>query len=333
MIATESLFDAWSEFRKGKTKRQDVQEYERHLEKSIFRLHRALKAKEYRHSSYRSFYIHDPKTRHIRKACVRDRLVHQAVYTVLMQIFECRFIHNLYSSRLGKGTHRGVGALRKASLSVSKNNSGPCWALKCDVRKFYDSVDHEILLTLLSRTIKDADAMWLFKEVVDSFHHESTPGKGLPIGNLTSQIFTNIYLNEFDQFVKHELRVKHYIRFADDFLLLSHRKRELEDLLPKLKSFLGDKLQLELHPRKVIIRPLHQGIDFLGYVTFPNHRLLRTTTKKRMCRKLNKRLSQFFEDERTEESLNQSLQSYLGVLSHADTHKLQEEIKNAFCWR
>ncbi len=333
MVSAESLFTAWVEFRRGKTGRRDVQEYGRHVEKNIFRLHRELAANKYKHSSYTSFFIHDPKVRHIRKACVRDRLVHQAAYTILMQIFEPRFIHDLYSSRVGKGTHKGVNALRTLCRKVSKNNTRPCWALKCDVRKFYDTVDHGVLLEILDRSIKDPDAIGLLKEIVESFHVEGTPGKGMPIGNLTSQVFTNIYLNEFDQFVKHGLRVKHYIRFADDFVLLSPSKRALEELLPKLKDYLRGKLRLELHPKKITLRPLHQGIDFLGYVNLPHHRVLRTTTKRRMLRKLSERHSEFFERRVTEESLNQSLQSYLGVLSHANTYELKKEIQNRFCWR
>lgn len=333
MTAVESLFDSWRLFKIGKSQRRDVQEFGRHVEKNIFRLHRELIAKKYKHSTYTSFFIQDPKVRHIRKACVRDRLVHQAAYTVLVKIFEPKLIHHLYSSRLRKGTHRAVNALRAATLKISRNYTRQCWALKCDVRRFYDTVDHQILLGILKRTIRDNDALWLFQEIIESFHVEETPGKGLPIGNLTSQVFTSIYLNEFDQFVKHGLRVKHYIRFADDFLLLSHRKKDLEELLPKLKSFLWDRLRLELHPDKVSLRPLHQGIDFLGYVTLPYHRVLRTKTRRRMKRKLSERLKQYQGGAIPEHSMNQSLQSYLGMLSHADTYELEQETKNVFCWR
>ena len=333
IVSTEALFNAWAEFRKGKRNRRDVQGYERNLERNIFRLHRELKAKAYRHGAYGSFFIHDPKLRHIRKAYVRDRLVHQAVYTVLMRIFEPRFIHDLYSSRIGKGTHRGVEALRRAARKVSRNNTRPAWALKCDVRKFYDSVDHEVLIGLLRVTIHDPDALWLCEEIIRQFNHEGTPGKGVPIGNLTSQIFTNIYLNELDQFVKRDLRSKYYIRFADDFLLLSHRRTDLEDLLPKIRAFLTEELCLELHPKKVSFRPLHQGIDFLGYVTLPHHRVLRTTTRRRMFRKLSARVGEYFEGAITTESMNQTLQSYLGILSHADTYELQQRVRNEFCWR
>jgi retron-type reverse transcriptase len=333
MTSAESLFAAWFEFRKGKTSRKDVQEFGRHAERNIFRLQRDLASEKYQHGEYASFFIHDPKLRHIRKACVRDRLVHQTFYTTLRQIYEPRFIDTVYSSRLEKGTHRAVEALRRATWKVSRNFTRECWGLKCDVKRFYDSVDHQILFDLLGKTIKDERALRLLKNVISSFHIDGQEGKGTPIGNLTSQIFTNIYLNEFDQFVKHKLKVKYYLRFADDCLFLSHNKIELQNLLPEVESFLQEYLKLSLHPDKIILRPLSQGIDFLGYVTLPHHSVLRTTTKRRMFRKLSLKHGEFYNGKITSESLNQSLQSYLGMLSHADTHELTQKLKNQFCWK
>lgn len=333
MTSVERLFNSWRLFRQGKAQRSDVQEFERNLEKNIFQLHRDLRSKTYKHASYNSFYIQDPKVRHIRKACVRDRLVHQAVYSILEEIFEPKLIHDLYSARVGKGTHAGVNALVRMARKVSKNNTKPCWALKCDVRKFYDSVDHECLLKLLHKTVKDESSLCLIETIIRSFHCEGSPGKGLPIGNLTSQIFTNIYLDELDQFIKHELGTKHYVRFADDFVLLSGRKKYLEELLPKIRGFLTEGLKLELHPNKISLRPLSQGIDFLGHVILPHHKVLRTMTKRRMLRKLTERQSAYFQSEISGDSLNQTLQSYLGMLSHADAFALTQDLKNRFCWK
>jgi len=333
IISAEALFDAWALFKKGKNKRRDVQEFGRHLEKNIFKLQRELSSKQYRHGIYRSFCIHDPKVRRIRKACVRDRLVHQSVYTQLDRIFEPKFIHHLYSCGTGRGTHRGVKALETMARKVSRNRTRECWSLKCDIKKFYDSVDHKTLLQILSQTILDEDALWLLNEIIGSFHVEGSSGRGMPIGNFTSQIFTSIYLNELDQFVKHELRIKHYVRFADDIVVLSHDKERLKDLIPKIGAFLQKRLGLELHPNKIILRPLSQGIDFLGYVILPHHRVLRTSTKKRMKRKLSQRLDQYFDGEIDGESMSQTMQSYLGILSHADTHKLQQEVRNFFYCR
>lgn len=309
--------------------RLDVQEFERHTERNIFKLHGALRQKRYRHSPYESFFIHDPKLRHIRKASVPDRVVHQAVTTVLTRIFEPKFIHHAYSSRLGKGTHRAVKALRAMAWKVSKNLTGPCWALKCDIRKFYDSVDHQILIGLIEKSLDDNDVLRLIWEIIKSFH-EKTPGKGVPIGNLTSQVFANIYLNELDQFVKQGLKVKCYLRYADDLLFLSDDKHGLEEILWKIKEFLLEKLKLELHPQKIIFRPLKYGIDFLGYVTLPHHRMLRTTTKRRMMRNLSRKRKLYLNGMLSGDSFNQSLQSYLGILSHADAYHQQETLCNVF---
>jgi RNA-directed DNA polymerase len=330
ITATEKLFEAWFAFKKGKVNRIDVQEFARHVERNIFKLQRELISGSYRHGNYASFFIHDPKLRHIRKAYVRDRLVHQSLHTVLMRIYEPKFIHHVYSSRIGKGTHRAVDELRSMSLKASRNLTRECWSLKCDIKKFYDSVDHQVLIGILRKTIKDQKTLELIRNVINSFHVEGSLGKGAPIGNLTSQIFTNIYLNEFDQFVKHTFKVEHYLRFADDMIFLSHSKQELKSLIPKIEEFLSSSLKLQLHPHKIILRPLSQGIDFLGYVTLPKHRVLRTTTKRRMVGKLLEKHQELFANNISGESFNQTLQSYLGMLSHSDSHSLSDDIKNWF---
>ena len=191
----------------------------------------------------------------------------------------------------------------------------------------------ESYLEVINRVVRDTDARWLISQIISSYHYEKTPGKGTPIGNLTSQIFTNIYLNELDQFIKHKLRVKYYLRYSDDTLILSHDRAWLENLVLEISAFLKSKLTLELHPKKIIIKPLHQGIDFLGYVTLPHHRVLRTKTKRRMHRKLLKRLDGYFSGEFDSESLNQSIQSYLGILSHADTFRLRQNLLNTYSWK
>ncbi len=214
---------------------------------------------------------------------------------------------------------------------VSLNYTRPCYALKCDVKKFFDSVDQTILLSILERKIKDTDMLWLLREIVTSFsggQSDLFTHKGLPIGNLTSQIFANIYMNEFDQFVKRELKIKYYARYTDDFIILSHDESELNPLLHRIEDFLKSRLKLSLHPEKIFIRKDHQGIDFLGYVSFPHHKLLRTKTKHRMIRKLKKKIKDCKSGTITEEELDQSLQSFLGVLSHANTDKLRKNLVN-----
>lgn len=266
--------------------------------------------KVYRHGAYEAFSINDPKPRSIHKATVRDRLLHHAIYRILYPSFDRRFIHDSYSCRHLKGTHRAMLRFKKFALQVSENNGRTCWILKCDVRKFFASIDQSTLLRIVGRHIDDADTIWLIERVVESFQ-STAPGKGLPLGNLTSQLLVNVYMNEFDQFMKHVIKQKYYIRYADDFVIMHHDKAVLEALLPKIHVFMRDHLKLELHPDKVFLRTLASGVDFLGWVHFPHHRVLRSATKRRML----KRLSQNLEKPET-------VRSYLGMLSHGNARKL-----------
>lgn len=165
----ENLFQAWKEFRRGKRKKKDVQLFERNLEDNLFSLHLELKNKTYRHGNYTSFFITDPKSRHIHKACVKDRIVHHAIYRILYPIFDPTFIDDSYSCRLRKGTHRGIKRLEKFTRIVSKNYAKPCWALKCDIKKFFASINHQILLEIVKRKITDSDLIRLFDEIIGSF--------------------------------------------------------------------------------------------------------------------------------------------------------------------
>jgi hypothetical protein len=201
------------------------------------------------------------------------------------------------------------------------------------VRKFFDSIDHEILLAILKKRIVDPDAMWLMEQIVRSFSAGQTTlfdRHGLPIGNLTSQLFANVYMNEFDQFVKHEMKVKHYARYTDDFVVVSRDKKFLEGLIEPFQKFIGNRLKLSLHPKKISIRDVGQGIDYLGYVILPHYRLLRSKTKHRIFRKLKARVRQYRQGQLDEQTLSQSLQSYLGALSHAHAYQLSQDLKNQY---
>lgn len=332
ITAPENLFTAWDEFKSGKREKRDVQVFEWHLEQNIFALHRELCAGTYRHRPYTGFYICDPKPRHIHKASVRDRIVHHAIYSVINPLFEPTFISTSFSCRIGYGTHKGVDTLRAMMRTVSKNNTKPCWVLKCDIRKFFDSVDHEILISILENKIKDAETTALLETIIESYciNPKADRGRGIPIGNLTSQLFANVYMNEFDQFMKHTLRVKHYVRYTDDFVIVGNDPKYLKNLLSPIAHFLKNTLQLELHPNKSTLLSVCQGIDFLGYITFPDYRLLRTKTRHRLIRKLKKRIKNYETGTVSRENIEASIQSYLGILSHANTYRLKEDILNQY---
>ncbi len=320
LISIENIFQAWNEFKKGKKGKKDVQNFEINLEDNLFNLYLRLKNKNYQHGKYISFYVNDPKRRHIHKTCVADRVVHHLLYKYLYELFDKTFICDSYSCRLEKGTHRAVKRLSMFIRKVSKNYTGYCWALKCDVKKFFATVDQEILLNLLKKKIEDTNILWLLGKVIESFDSELGKDKGVPLGNLTSQIFANIYMNELDQFIKHKLKIKYYLRYADDFVILSDDRNYFRGLTIRISNFLESSLKLALHENKVIIGKYTRGIDFLGYVVLPYAILPRTRTKKRMFRKLKEKVNL--------SNFDQSLQSYLGYLSHANSHELTEEVKN-----
>ena len=301
-------------------KKPDVQTFARRLEDNLFTLHNELSRKTYRHSTYTSFWVHDPKQRHIHKAPVVDSVVHHLLYTYLYELFDPTFIYDSYACRKGKGTHKAVDRLEDFVRKVSKNYSNPCWVLHGDIKQFFACVDHEILFSFLKRCTDDPDILWILWQVIDSFHSNVGMGKGIPLGNLTSQVFANIYLNDFDQYMKHEERVSYYVRYADDFVIADSSKEHLYQLIDPVREFLKTRLALDLHPRKLSIRKLTWGIDFLGYIVLPQYRLPRTKTKNRMLTHIGQRISS--------PNASQMIQSYLGYLSHADAYHLMVLIKH-----
>lgn len=306
IISVENLLEAWQEFERGKKKKQDVVGFKRHLMTNIVSLHKDLREKIYTHGTYHHFVVCDPKRRDIHKASVRDRLLHHALYRKLYPFFDTTFIADSYSCRDNKGTHRAMKRFDVFARKVSGNHTRTVWVLKCDIRKFFASIDHEVLLSILRKKIQDKDILNLLENIIDSF------SPGLPLGNLTSQLLVNIYMNEFDQYVKYELKVKYYIRYADDFVFLSEDRSYLEELQQKVEDFLLENLKLSLHPDKVFTKTFASGVDFLGWIHFPYRKVLRTTTKKRILRKANEK----------------NILSYLGLLSHGNGFKISEEILN-----
>jgi retron-type reverse transcriptase len=283
--------------------------------RNVFELHRELAAGIYTHGGYHHFKISDPKPRDIHKASVRDRLLHHALYRKLYPFLDRTFIADSYSCREVKGTHKALNRFRKFARKVSKNDRRTVWVLKCDIRKFFASIDHKILFTILERYIRDEPTQALIVNIVTSFN-SGRASKGLPLGNLTSQLLVNIYMNEFDQFVKHTLKAKYYIRYADDFVFLSSDQKWLTRILSEIKAFLYTRLKLELHPNKVFIKTLSSGVDFLGWVHFADYRVLRTATKRRMFRRVA-------EMSRKKEVV----ESYLGLLSHGNGYHLQMRVR------
>jgi hypothetical protein len=313
IISIENLLLTWTNFAKGKRHKKDVIEFEIKLADNLIELFDMLKNKTYKHAGYSAFNISDPKPRNIHKAIVRDRVLHHLIYKELYDYFDKKFIYDSYSCRKNKGTHRAFKRVKIFADKVSKNNTRTCYILKCDIRKFFASVDHNILFLILKRHIEDPEILWLLKQVISSFR-KTDEDIGLPLGNLTSQLLVNVYMHEFDMFIKQKLKVKYYIRYADDFIIISDKVEFLENLLLEIKFFLKDRLKLDLHKDKVFIKTYASGVDFLGWVHFPYHRQIRTTTKRKMIRKLSKH------------SKPQTISSYRGLLSHGNAYKFQKKL-------
>ena len=312
IVSLENLLIAWKEFLPGKRKKNDVQTFSAQLLDNITLLNQDLANHTYNHSPYQGFRINDPKPRQIHKSSVRDRLLHHAIHRMLYPFFDRTFVADSFSCRIGKGTHKAINRFRSFGYRISRNNTRTCWVLKCDIRKFFENINHEVLLAIFKEYVLDDNVIWLLEKVIYSF--SSASGRGLPLGNLTSQLFVNVYMNEFDQFVKHKLKAEYFIRYADDFVVLSQDKAWLEELLPKISNFLSERLKLNIHPDKVFIKTLSSGVDFLGWVYFPDHRVLRTATKRRMMKKIKENLK------------SGTINSYRGLLSHGNAYNLRRSV-------
>jgi hypothetical protein len=310
LVSTPNLFLAWDRFVRGKRSKPDVQAFERHLEDNLFALQEQLRQGTYTHDPYQAFVIHDPKRRQIHKSTVKDRVVHQAMINVIEPYFERRFIFYSYSSRKGKGTHAAIRRLERMLQRLSRNNTQTVYVLKMDIARFFATVDHEILLDQLGQLVTDERMIGLLRLIIGSF--QATHGKGIPLGNVTSQLFANVYLNPLDQFVKHELRPRLYLRFCDDFVCVAFNRDDFRPFIFRVDSFLRKHLKLRRHSGKTICRTHRQGIDFLGYVMKPNVILLRTKTRRRAFGRVD----------------SKNLCSYLAYFAHAKSRGAQQELVN-----
>ncbi len=280
----ENIHLAYLKARKGKRFKKDVLSFSCELEKNLILIKKDLEEQTYKHGRYKEFIVQDSKKRLIRAPLFKDRVVHHALCNIIEPIFEKSFILDSYACRKNKGVHKGI---KKLKVFLKDNKDEYC--LKCDISKYFDSINQNILLKIIKNKIKDQKVIWFIGEIINSFNQETRIG--IPIGNLTSQLFANIYLNELDQFVKHSLKQKKFIRYMDDFLILGNKK-ELQEIKEDTRSFLERKLHLHFNSKKAEVFPILKGIDFLGYVIFKEYILLRKSTIKRLLKKLKRDLSQ-----------------------------------------
>lgn len=298
----ENLYQAHCKARKGKREKKEVIEYEIDLGQNLSRLQYQLKNFSYKMLPYRDFWIKDPKPRHIYATRYRDRIVqHSICDNVLEPYMERHLIYDNAASRLGKGTHFAMRRLTQFMRKFYRKYKIDGYILKCDIRKFYDSIDHERLYRIYKKAFSEDEAfLWLLKMIIDSY--EVKEGKGLPLGNQTSSWFALYYLNEMDRIIKEQMRIKYYTRYMDDFILLHYDKEYLKECLEKIRLYLTD-------TGKVI-------------------RKLRTSNKKRMKRKLKRFRHAYREGKIDFSSITRSIYSYQGHLSHGHTYHLRKNILN-----
>ena len=307
VVSFENIYLAYKKAKKCKGYKKYVLKFNKNLENNLLSIKRDLISGKYKHGKYKKFIVNDSKKREIKAAPFRDRIIHHAVCNVIEPVFDTGFIFDSYACRKHKGTHRAVKRLKnflKSSRRVFKEPKIYC--LKCDISKYFASINHEILLELIKAKISDEKLIGIIEEIInssyDSLEYEnllSTRKRGIPIGNLTSQLFANIYLNELDQFIKHQLSqefkkqkispTRYYIRYMDDFLFLYNDKKILHEIKVKLKSFIFEELRLTLHPKKASIFFINKGVEFLGYVIrYPIIVKLRKSTVRRFIKRIKK---------------------------------------------
>lgn len=369
LFSMENLYTAYRQCRRRKRGTYNALVFEQNLEENLVILHETLNDRSYQPSRSLVFMVEKPKRREIFAAAFRDRVVHHLLVNHLEPHWERRFIHDSFACRKDRGTHKGVGRLRAFTRKITDNETIPAWYLQLDIRGFFVAINRKILFERLAARESDPAVLWLIQAFVfldpvqgcvfrNTFHDQflglpkhktlfkAAPGCGLPIGNLTSQFFANVYLDALDQFVKHQLKVRFYVRYCDDFVLLAKKPEILVRWMNSIEAFLEEQLQLQLN-EKMKLRPLADGIDFLGYIIRPAYLLVRKRVVGGLYEKLavaEKSLCREGLGEQTSgrlvfpwpwpliEKTRQWLASYQGHVRHASSWRLWEATIERFDW-
>jgi len=340
VTAFENLLQSAQQAQQGKRFRPNVLDFNYHLETELFRLQAELREKRYQPGAYKTFVIRDPKSRLISAAPYRDRVVHHALCNVIMPLIDRTFIHDTYANRIGYGTHR---ALRRFNQFARSSR----YVLQCDIRKYFPSIDHSLLKQTLRRTIKCPDTLWLIDTIIDGSNGQGEaldyfPGdslltpierrKGLPIGNLTSQFFANVYLNPFDHFAKEQIKAQKYLRYVDDFALFSDDKGFLQAAQVAIQAQMTA-LRLRLHPVKTQLFETKQGANFVGFRVLRDRIRVRNDNLQRArcrCRRLQRA---YATGDLSLKDLVQRLQSWEAHLLHGDTYRLRRQFFDSIVFR
>lgn len=325
-LTFEKLIEAHQRARKGKTYANEVIKFEINLENNIINLLNQIKTNKYHLGEYKSFTVHEPKERIIKALPYVDRIVHQwYVEEFIKPYILPRFIYSTFACLENKGAHKAVDQIEKY-MRIMKRNNGRFWTLKCDIRKFFYSIDPYILYNILEKIIADK-ALLKFTKLLIFDKREPDEKVGIPIGNYTSQFFANIYLNELDQYIKRNLKIKYYVRYMDDFIILLKTKQECINLKKEIEKFLHENLKLELNAKSRYY-PDKMGVNFCGYRTFTTHRLLRNDSKTRIKNKVRKWNNLYHQNRLNYHRTLQSINSWLGHIAHCNAYELQKKVLN-----
>jgi len=337
-----NLLKAYQEARKSKRYKRNIVRFGFFLESNLLRLQKELISETYMPSSYVCFTVYDPKTRKVAAPAFRDRVLQHCLVARIEPLFESKFIYDSYACRKKKGTHFGSKRIKRF-LQAARSKNGkdiPIYCLRLDIEKYFASISWDVLLSLVNRNINCPKTKELIEKIITNHRCSDPKGqlipppldvvnkqmrRGIPIGNLTSQLFANIYLNELDHFAKETLHLRWYARYMDDFLVVHPDKNYLMQVKEQIREFLSDHLRLRLHPKKVIIQNVKNGIPFVGYLIFYDHVLIRGKTLLRMRQKLKlKRLKS--EKSNALNTLQATYSSIRGHLKYANTYGLQKNL-------
>lgn len=340
----ENLYKAWENARKGKRYRDDVLIFNRNYEEQLIDIQNRLIYEMYEVGRYHTFYVYEPKKRLIMSLPFKDRIVQWAIYQQLFPLYEKTFINDSYACRRDKGTHKAADKLQYW-LRQTDRKPERYYYLKMDISKYFYRVDHDILLKILQKRIKDEKLIRLLEKIINCDNTQfglpmgkepdevevidRLSDKGMPIGNLTSQMFANIYLNEVDQYAKHKLRLHYYIRYMDDIIILHEDKKYLAEVKVMIEDFLNDNLRLNLN-KKTTIKPCSMGIDFVGFRIWATHRRMKKKTAVKIKRNLKGHIHRVACGKESKERLERTIASYRGILSHCNSYGMRQSLNKLF---
>jgi retron-type reverse transcriptase len=319
VIDFQNLYMAFKAASRGKRYHNEVLEFKANLEENLFQIQYELNTGTYRPLPLRPFYVREPKLRLINAPAFRDRIVHHALVQIIEPLFERRFVNETFACRKGRGTHAGVYHLKHCT-QLAKRKWKHYFVLKCDVTKFFPSVNHEILKRIYRRTIRDKRVLALLDTIIDSYSTEGRPGVGMPIGTLTSQLMANVYLDPLDHLIKEKFQIKYYARYMDDFVLLHPDKAHLRELWKEIDVYLTGTLRMSLNP-KTVIYPDRHGIDYCGYRIWPSHIKFRKSTVRRAKKRLRKYVKIYETNPHILEHAKMSIASFFGYIKHCSGYR------------